>query len=167
MTKSSLAIFTFSCSGNRFYERKIKNSRSHFEALYLSGVQIFFKSHDKHIVLFCSWREINGTAPHQANNYKWIAWYAIKKSSLLLFLTHRFRSKKRRRHREAEHKCLLWSHGSQIAVSRKGGNFPEIRNISGKWKKNSGTWAAPWRHTGSITSKMSAFRRTPRSHQAI
>ena len=127
-----------------------------------------FKSHCKHTVLFCRGWQINATALYQANNYKWIAWYPIKKSHpYCCSRSADFTPQKHRRHQEAEHERSPWSRARQNAVSRTGGNFPEIRNISGKWKKKSSTWAAPWRHRGTITSKMSAFRRTPTPHQAI
>lgn len=135
-----------------------------FEAFYLSWCADLFKSRCKHIALLCRGREINGAALYQANNYKWIAWYPIKKVILTAVLYPHISIQK---HQEAEHERLSWSHARQIAVSRTGGNFPEIRNISGKWKKKSSTWAAPWRHRGTITSKMSAFRKISHSHQAI
>lgn len=165
--KASFAIFTFKAQGIDTVSIKLKIAKDFWSFFIFFGEWNLFKSHRKHVVLFCRGWEINGAALYQANNYKWIAWYPIKKPSLPLSPDPHISIPTHRRHRETEHGRSSWSHARQIAVSRTGGNFPEIRNISGKWKKKSSTWAAPWRHGGTITSKMSAFRKVSHSHQAI
>lgn len=125
-----------------------------------------FKKHHKHsVLLFHRW-EINGTAFHQFSSCKLIMWYSIKTSSLSM---------------SSVHEITIWNTGDirkQCTSADRGVmpdelpsasrcNFAEIWNISGKWKKKSSTWAAPWRHGGPITSKMSAFRKIFHSRYAI